>query len=134
MANIGLWSQKNMLDFVLKGAAPSAPAAVYVGLMLSAPASNAVSSEVAAGSGYARQSPGFGAALTPAGSGSASNSAAATFGPFSSSCVISGLLITDSVSISAGNVLWFGNLATVRTPLAGDSLVLAIGALAITLA
>jgi hypothetical protein len=134
MANIGLWSQKNMLDFVLKGASPSAPPGVWVALMLSAPASNVVTSEVAAGSGYTRQSATFGAAATPAGSGSASNANNATFGPFSSSCVISGLVVTDTSVISSGNNLWFGNLSVVRTPLAGDSLVLNAGALAITLA
>jgi hypothetical protein len=133
MANIGLWSQKNMLDFVLKGAAPSAPPGVFIGLSLGTPLSNA-SSEVGTGSGYVRQSGVFGAAATPASSGSASNNSAATFGPFSSSAVISGLFLADSVSSNAGNMLWFGNLATVRTPLAGDSLILAIGALGITLA
>jgi hypothetical protein len=132
MANIGLWAQKNMLDWVLKGAAPASPPAAYIGLSLGPPASNA-SSEVAGGSGYTRQSPGFAPASTPAGSGSTYNSAAATFGPFSTSAVISGLFIADTISSAAGNMLWYGNLATPRTPLAGDSLVLATSALIITL-
>lgn len=132
MANIGMWSQKNMLDFVLKGAAPTAPAGVWVGLAIGAPASNA-SSEVGAGSGYARATGVFGAAGTPASSGVASNVSSAAFGPFSSSQVVSGLFLMDTSS-GAGNMLWYGNLATVRTPLAGDSLILASSALVITLA
>jgi hypothetical protein len=133
MANIGLWSQKNMLDFVLKGAAPTAPPGVFIGLAIGVPSSNA-SSEVATGSGYLRQTGLFGAAGTPAGSGVASNTSAATFGPFSSSQVISGLFIADTTSSNAGNMLWFGNLSTVRTPLQGDSLILASSALVVTLA
>jgi hypothetical protein len=133
MSNIGLWAQKAMLDLTLRGAAVTQPTNVYVGLALGAPTSIA-SSEVATGSGYARQSPGFGPAATPASSGSASNSGAATYGPFSSSAVISGLFITDSNSSGAGNQMWFGNLATPRTPLPGDSLILNAGAVAITIA
>ena len=132
MANIGIWAQANMLNWVLRGSSPTQPAAVYVGLSLGAPTSVSFS-EVGAGSGYSRQSPGFGPAATPAGSGSASNSGAATYGPFSSSAVISGLFICDNATSATPNMLWYGNLSTVRTPLAGDSLVLAAGALAITL-
>jgi hypothetical protein len=77
----------------------------------------------------------FVGAATPAGSGfaSASNSTAATFGPFSSSAVVSGIFLADTVSSNAGNLLWFGNLATVRTPLPSDQLVVNAAALGITL-
>jgi hypothetical protein len=133
MAGIGLWAQKAMLDFTLKGASPTAPPGVYCGLSLTAPSSVA-SNEVATGSGYVRQSAIFGAAATPASSGSASNNSAMTFGPFSSSAAITGLFLADTVSSNTGNMLWFGNLTTPRTPLTGDSLVIAVGALQITLA
>lgn len=132
MSNIGVWSQKNMLDWVLLGATPTRPAGIWLGLSLGAPASNAFS-EVGSASGYARQSGIFGAAATPAGSGSASNNSAATFGPFSSSAVVSGLFVADSSVLAVGNNLFFGNLATIRTPLPGDSLILAPGSLSITL-
>lgn len=133
MANISQAMQKSLLDWCLNGATPTRPGGCFAGLALGAPTSVA-SSEVATGSGYARQSATMGAAATPAGSGSASNQNAMTFGPFSSSCVISGLFLADTVSSGAGTMLWFGNLATVRTPLVGDSLVVAAGALSITLA
>jgi hypothetical protein len=133
MANLATSMQKSLLDWMLKGATPVSPAGVFVGLSLVAPTS-AASSEVGTGSGYTRQSGSFAAAVTTTGNvGSASNSLAMTFGPFSSSCVINGLFLADTVSSAAGTGLLFGNLATVRTPLAGDSLVLAIGALAVTI-
>lgn len=132
MANISASMQKSLLDWCLLGATPTRPAATYVGLSLGAPTSVS-SSEVATGSGYTRQSLTMSAAGTAGGSGAASNSVAMTFGPFSSSAVISGLFLSDTVSSNAGTMLWFGNLATVRTPLAGDSLVIGAGALVITL-
>lgn len=132
MSNIGVWSQKNLLDWALLGATPVRPSNVYVGLSLGVPASNAFS-EVGSGSGYARQAGGFAPAATPPGSGSASNSAAATFGPFSSSAVVQGIFVTDGAVLGAGNNMFFGNLATPRTPLPGDTLTLATGSLSITL-
>jgi hypothetical protein len=134
MANIAAYMQAGMLNWCLLGATPTRPAAVYCGLSLTAPTSVAPN-EVASASGYTRQSAGFAAAATPAGSGSASNSAAMTFGPFSSSAVMSGLFLIDNNTASLStNMLWFGTLATVRTPLAGDSIIIAAGALSITLA
>src|SRR5262245_65492122 len=133
MAGIGLWAQKNMLDWSLRGASPTQPAAVFISLAMGPPSSISMS-EIGAGSGYTRQTGGFGAAATPAGSGSISNSLAATFGPFSSSQAITGLCIVDNTTSAAPNMLWFGNLTTARTPLTGDSLVIAVGALQINLA
>lgn len=133
MANLMTPMQKSLLDWMLGGATPTRPAGQFVGLSLSAPTS-AASNEVATGSGYARQSATFGAAVTTAGNvGSASNNNAMSFGPFSSSAVINGLFIADTVSSNAGTGLMFGNLSTVRTPLVGDTLVLAIGALSVTI-
>jgi hypothetical protein len=133
MANIGLYAEKNMLDWSLKVSQPATPANVYVGLSLAAP-SSAASSEVGVGSGYTRQSMVFAGAATPAGSASASNSTAVTFGTFSTSAVISGIFLADTVSSAAGSMLWFGNVATLRTPLAGDTVSLPAGFLTITLA
>jgi hypothetical protein len=133
VANISQYLQKAYLDWCLLGATPTRPSTVFCGLSLGAPSSTS-NSEVAAGSGYARQTASFAGALTPASSGSASNSTPMTFGPFSSSAVISGLFLIDNgVLATATNQLWFGNLTTVRTPLAGDSLVVAAGALQITI-
>ena len=132
MANIGQYAYLNMLNWSLKAAAPATPANIYIGLSLANPSATA-SSEVGTGSGYARQSMAFATAQTAAGSASASNSTACTFGPFSSSAVINGMFISDTVSSGAGNMFWYGSLSAARTPLVGDSLVIAAGALAITL-
>jgi hypothetical protein len=132
MANIGLGANHSMLDWSLKVTQPATPPNIFIGLSLGSPTSVSFS-EVATGSGYTRQSMVFAAALTPAGSASASNSTIASFGTFSSSAVLSGMFIADSVSNAAGSMLWFGTLNTLRTPLPGDQVVLAAGALAITL-
>lgn len=135
MANIGLWAQKNMLDWVLLGAAPTKPGGTYVGLSLGAPTYQSMS-EVGAGSGYSRigaATTWFTPATTAGGVGTTWNATAATFGPFSSSGVISGLFVVDHSASAAPNMLWYGNLALPRTPQQGDSLVLAVNALVITL-
>jgi hypothetical protein len=130
MANIGAHGAKQQLDWVLGGAAATQPSSRLAALSLGTPSSIS-GSEVNTNSGYARQSPLFGAAASPA--GSASNTAAMTFGPFSSSNAIQGLLIYDTISISSGNIWWYGTLLTARTVLPGDTLVVAAGALLITL-
>jgi hypothetical protein len=121
-----------MLDWSLKAAAPATPAGVFAGVSINIPGSNA-SSEVGAGSGYVRQTVGFHAASTPAGSATASNTVSAAFGPFSSSQAVSGMFLSDTVSSGAGSMLWYGSLAAARTPLPGDTLLLAVGGLSITL-
>jgi hypothetical protein len=130
VANIGAHGAKQMLDWVLGGAAATQPASRLAALSLGTPSSIS-GSEVNTNSGYARQTALFGAANSPA--GSASNTAAMTFGPFSSSNAIQGLLIYDTISISSGNIWWYGTLLTARTVLPGDTLVVAAGALIITL-
>jgi hypothetical protein len=130
MANIGAFGAKQMLDWVLGGAAATQPSSRLAALSLGTP-SSVSGSEVGSLSGYARQSTLFGAAASPA--GSASNTAAMTFGPFSSSAAIQGLLVYDTISLNSGNIWWYGTLLTARTVLPGDTLVVAAGALLITL-
>jgi hypothetical protein len=130
VANIGAHGAKQMLDWVLGGAAATQPASRLAALSLGTPSSIS-GSEVNTNSGYARQTALFGAANSPA--GSASNTAAMTFGPFSSSNAIQGLAIYDTISISSGNIWWYGTLLTARTVLPGDTLVVAAGALIVTL-
>jgi hypothetical protein len=130
MANISSWAEKAMLDWVLGGATPTQPASRYIALSLGTPTS-VTGSEVQLNSGYARQTGLFGAAASPA--GSASNTAAMTFGPFSSSAAIQGIMVWNTNSINSGSMLWYGTLQTARTVLPGDSLVVDVGQLIITL-
>lgn len=131
MANISAYAQKALLDWILGGAAATQPSSRLVGLSLGTP-SSVSGSEVGTGSGYARQTGLFGAAASPA--GSASNTAAMTFGPFSSSNAIQGAIVADTISISSGNLLFYGTLQTARTVLPGDTLVIGAGSLTITIA
>lgn len=131
MAAIGAYAEKVILDWTLTPTSSSRAGGCFVALATAAPTSLA-SSEVATGSGYAAQTCGFAAAASPA--GSASNTVAMTFGPFSSAQSISGVVVKDTLSSGAGNNLYYGLLATARTVGPGDSLVIASGALTITLA
>jgi hypothetical protein len=130
MANIGAYAAKQTLDWQLGGAAATQPASRLAALSYGTP-SSVSGSEHSSNLGYIRQTALFGAAASPA--GSASNTAAMTFGPFSSSNAIQGLLIYDTISINSGNIWWYGTLLTARTVLPGDTLVVAAGALIATL-
>jgi hypothetical protein len=130
MANIAAYLSKATLDWMLGGAAATQPASRLAALSLGTPTSIS-GSEVEPNSGYTRQSALFGAAASPA--GSASNTAAMTFGPFSFSAAIQGLAIFDTSAFTAGNMLWYGTLLTARTVLPGDTLVVGAGSLLVTL-
>lgn len=132
MANVMQPMMKSLLDWSLGGATPTRPAAQFVGLATGSPTS-AASSEIATGSGYTRQTVTFGAAGTPASSGTATNVNAMTFGPFSTAQSISGLFIADTVSSNAGTGLYAGLLSAARTVQSGDSLVVASGALTVSM-
>lgn len=133
MPNISQTMSKNILDWTLGGAAPARPAVPpYCGLALGSPTSVS-NSEIGTGSGYTRQVMTFGAGGTPAGSGTATNVSNVTFGSFLTAQSISGIFINDSVSSGAGTYLYYGTLTTARTVNAGDSLVVASGALTVTL-
>lgn len=127
MAALSAYAEKATLDWLLGGAAPTRPTAWAIGLSLGAPSSTS-GSEITTGSGYARQTVVMPAAASPA--GSVTNTAAATFGPFSGAASITGIQIWDTIlTLNSGNMLMFGNLATARTVGVGDSLVVNSGAL-----
>jgi hypothetical protein len=130
MANISAFAGKLMLDFMFKGAAATQPAGVFFAPTLGPPTSVS-SSWMPSGSGITASSLIMPAASTP---GTVVNTAAVTFGPLSgASNSFSGVAITDSVSSAAGNLLWFGNLATVRSLIIGDSLVFAASSITASL-
>lgn len=133
MAAVSAYMEKAMLDWVMGGASPTQPTTRAVGLSLGAPTS--VSGSEWTGTGVTRQTITFGAAASPG--GSATNTAAVTFGPVTSAATVTGIQVWDTISgttANAGNMLWYGNLATVRTVASGDYLVLASGALTVSLA
>jgi hypothetical protein len=81
--------------------------------------------------GYSRLTALFGAAASPA--GSASNTAAMSYGPFSSNGSVIGVHVWDGSPVASSNMLWYGTLLTNRTFIPGDVLAFSAGALIITL-
>ena len=128
MANISTAFVKSVLDWAYNPAStPVRVAAWGIGLSDGAPSS--VSASEINSATASRQTVSFAAATA----NSVSNNLAATFS-FASGATITGLQLWDTASSVNGLMLNYGNLATVRTLLAGDSLVFATGALVITLA
>lgn len=129
MANVSAYAEKFMLDYVNVGATATRPTAWGLALSTGVPTATTFV-EVGTASGYAAQTMPLPAASSPA--GTAANTVAATFGPFSTACTISGVAIKDTTA-TAGNILWYGTLATARTLGIGDSLVFATGSLVTSL-
>lgn len=131
MAAISAYLAKQLLDYTLGGASATQPANRWVGLAGGTPTSVS-GSELATAQGYfSRVTALFGAAASPA--GSASNTAAMTFGPFSSGQSILGLQVWDGSPIGSSNMILYGTLQTARTVGVGDSLVMNTGALIVTM-
>ena len=130
MPNIGAFGQKQILDWICNGASGSSPPFRFIGLASGTPTSVS-GSELPNTFGYTRQTVSYAAAASPA--GSVSNAVAMTFGPFSSIAAINGLHMWDGSPVGSSNMWLYGTLQTARTVGVGDSLVVAIGALTITL-
>jgi hypothetical protein len=130
MPGVGAYLEGVLLNYSLNTGSVTRPTNWAVGLSQGAPSSIS-GSEVGTGSGWTRQTCPFPAAASPI--GSCSNSAAMTFGTGLTAATFSGLQIWDTMAPTAGNMLYYGTLATPRTLGVGDSLVLPIGALVITL-
>ena len=131
MAGISAYLEKALLDYSLNAGAVTRPTTWAVGLSLGAPSSTS-GSEIATGSGMTRQLVTFAAATSPP--GSASNSNAMTFGPINAAGTISAIQIWDTSAATIGNMLYYCPLSVARTLGSGDSLVIAAGALVISLA
>lgn len=130
MANISAYLEKAYLDWALQGATPTRPGALWAGLAVGTPTSVS-GSEMGTLTGYSRLTALFGAAASP--TGSASNTAAQTFGPFSSTGSAIGLQLWDGSPVGSSDMLWYGTLQTARTFLVGDLLFLSAGALTISI-
>jgi hypothetical protein len=130
MAGISANYQKRILDWSLGGTAAVAASTWAVGLSVGVPTSVS-GSEISPSSGYTRQLATFAPAASPAGSASQSN--AMTFGPFSTACTVSGIHVWDTLAATSGNMIVYGTLATARTLGVGDSIVVNAGALVVTL-
>ena len=132
MANVSTWSENFLLAYLLLGATATRPVAWGIGLSLGSPTSVSAS-EVASGSGVVRSSGQFASVNI----NSFTNSVANTYGPVNAAASYSGIVIMDSLPASytadQGHLLMNGLLATARTVGSGDSLVLAVGGLVVSL-
>lgn len=127
MAGVGAPTQNLLLNWSLNTAAATRPTVWTVGLSLGSPTA-AAGSELAMGSGITRQT----LTMSSSATGTFTNVGAMTFGP-SSGGTFTGLQVWDTAATLAGNMLYYGTLATPRTLGAGDSLVFAVGALVISM-
>lgn len=128
MANISTAFVKSVLDWAYNPAStPVRPAAWGIGLSDGAPSS--ISASEINSATASRQTVSFAAAT----GSSVSNNLSANFS-FASAATISGLQLWDTASSVNGLMLNYGNLATVRTLGAGDTLQFPTGSLTITLA
>ena len=133
MANLSQLMAKNVLDWTLRTATPSQVAGNFVGIASIAVSSTGTAGEWATGIGYTRQSGNMAVASTPASSAVASNSSLITFGSVNTAVVASGMFITDSAATGAGTQVYWGSFVAAKSLASGDSLVINIGGISITL-
>lgn len=123
---------KTMLDFTFKGAAATQAVGVFGHISLGSP-TNVSASEAPTSNSLVAQTIAMPPASTAAATNSSAtvaNTAALTWGPVAAGPIsASGFAIKDTVSSGAGTLLWYGLLATVRSAITGDSLVMAVGSL-----
>ena len=119
--------ENELLDHVLGTGAFTMPVAAYLGLFTAAPSDAGGGTEVA-GNGYARQDVTFGAAASGTSSNTAQHTFTASGGNWGS---ITHFALFDALTV--GNMLIWGALTTARPINDGESLVLAIGDLDISL-
>lgn len=130
MPAISAYMGKQFLDWGLGGASATQPAARWAGLAIGTPTSTG-GSEMGTLSGYSRLTALFGAANSPA--GTASITAAMTFGPFSSVGSAIGVQLWDGSPVASSNMLWYGTFAAAKTFGINDTLVITAGSLTVTL-
>jgi len=132
MANIATGMQTSLLNWALNNAAVTRPTAWGIGLSLGSPTSTSASEIPVGSSNVTRQTGSFAPATAVASSATCTNSNNVTFSNLSAGS-FSGLDIFDTAATAGGGLLFYGLLTTPRTTLAGDALVIASGALTVSL-
>jgi hypothetical protein len=115
----------SLLTAVLRGGTYTTPGTVYLALYTSAPTATGAGTEVTGGS-YVRLACSFSAAAN----GAVSNAAELDFTNMPATTV-RGMALMDASS--AGNMLFYGALATPKTTNAGDTFTVKLGDLSIAL-
>ena len=128
MSEMSNYLETKILDYVLRDTADWAPATVYLALHTADPAEDASGAEVSGGS-YARQACAFDA--THATGGNTANTSAESFTGMPA-CTVTHIGIWDHES--AGNLLFYTDVAASKTVASGDTISVAAGAVTVTLA
>lgn len=122
------YAEKAVLDWVLLGATPTRPSAIYLALHTADPGETGATSELS-GNGYARIAVTFAAATSGAGTAASSNAQlfTATGSGFGT---VSHASLWDS--LTTGNCLYKGSLTASKAVAAGDQLNFAAGSIVVT--
>lgn len=137
MSSASNYLEGRVLDHVLRNTAFTQPAALYVALFTGAAGvtdlqleAGTLTNEVPSGRGYARKAISFSAAS----GGTAANSGIVTFDPSTVAWgTITYVAITDSATIGAGNVLFWGAVTTPKTIDIGDTFQISVGNLTVSM-
>ena len=130
MAALSNYAEKLLLDWAMTTGSATRPTAWYVALYTAAPDDTGGGTEVSTG-GYARQSVTFGAASSPGGTTSNTNTVSFTASGAGYGTV-SHIGIFDNSS--GGNLLWHGAMTASKSVADGDTLEFSIGNIDLTLA
>lgn len=125
MAAATITLANSLLNAVLRGGTYASPGTVYLALFTSAPSASGAGTEVTGGS-YVRLATTFAAVSN----GATSNAAELDF-PNMPATTVRGMALMDASS--AGNMLFYGTLATAKTTNAGDTFTVKLGDLSIAL-
>jgi len=130
MAALSDFAEKLALDWLMTNGAAVRPTAWYIALYTAAPSDSGGGTELS-GNGYARQAATFGAASSPGGTQTTTDSQVFTASGGSWGTVTH-MGIFDA--ITTGNLLWHGILTASKVVGDGDTLTFATGAIDLTLA
>lgn len=130
MSQLSDYAEKLVLDWMMTTGAATRPTSWYVALYTATPSDSGGGTEVSTG-GYTRQSVTFGAAATPGGTTSNTNTVSWTASGANYGTVTSIGIFDASTT---GNLLWWGPLTASKTVNDGDTLQFTAGNIALTLA
>jgi len=130
MAALSDYAEKLLLDWAMTTGSATRPTAWFVALYTAAPSDSGGGTQVSTG-GYARQSVTFGAASSPGGTTSNTNTVSFT-ATGANYGTVTHIGIFDA--LTGGNLLWHGAMTASKTVNDGDTLEFSIGNIDLTLA
>lgn len=130
MAALSDYAEKLLLDWAMTTGSATRPTSWFVALYTAAPSDSGGGTEVSTG-GYSRQSVTFGAASSPGGTTSNTNTVSFTASGANYGTVTHIGIFDNS---SGGNLLWHGAMTASKTVNDGDTLEFSIGNIDLTLA